>query len=51
MSSLKAQAAKAFIWDFEFMVSQNVIPSKKYYGGTKPWIFTEKGLYMVVAIL
>ena len=37
--------------DFEFMVSQNVTPSKKHYGGTNPWVFTEKGLYMVATIL
>ena len=37
--------------EFEFMVSQNVTPSKKYYGGTNPWVFTEKGLYMVATIL
>jgi len=33
--------------DLKFMVSQNVIPSKKYYGGINPWVFTEKGLYIV----
>ena len=35
----------------DFMVSQNVTPSKKIYGGTNPWVFTEKGLYMVATIL
>ncbi len=33
------------------MVSQNATPSKKYYGGLNPWVFTEKGLYMVATIL
>ncbi len=28
----------------ELMVSLNVTPSKKQYGGTNPWIFSEKGL-------
>ena len=37
--------------DLELMVSQNVTPSKKQYGGTNPWVFTEKGLYMVSTIL
>ena len=31
--------------ELELMVSQNVTPSKKQYGGTNPWVFTEKGLY------
>ncbi len=33
--------------ELELMVSQNVTPSKKQYDGTNPWVFTEKGLYMV----
>ena len=33
------------------MVSQNVTLSKKQFGGTNPWVFTEKGLYMVATIL
>ena len=37
--------------ELELMVSQNVTPSKKQYGGTNPWVFTEKGLYMVATIL
>lgn len=37
--------------EVELMVSQNVTPSKKQYGGTNPWVFTEKGLYMVATIL
>jgi len=37
--------------ELEVMVSQNVTPSKKQYGGTNPWVFTEKGLYMVATIL
>jgi len=37
--------------EFNFMVSQNATPSKKQYGGTNPWVFTEKGLYMVATIL
>ena len=36
---------------FNMMVSQNATPSKKQYGGTNPWVFTEKGLYMVATIL
>ena len=37
--------------ELDLMVSQNVTPSKKQYGGTNPWVFTEKGLYMVATIL
>lgn len=37
--------------ELELMVSQNVTPSKKQYGGTNPWVFTEKDLYMVATIL
>ena len=36
---------------FEIMVSQNVTPSKKEFGGSIPYVFTEKGLYMVATIL
>jgi len=32
-------------------VSQNATPSKQSYGGALPWVFTEKGLYMVATIL
>ena len=35
----------------EVMVSQNVTPSKKEFGGSLPYVFTEKGLYMVATIL
>ncbi len=31
--------------EMEIMGSQNVTPSKKQFGGTNPWVFTEKGLY------
>lgn len=37
--------------EFEIMVSQNVTPSKKEFGGSLPYVFTEKGLYMVATIL
>ncbi len=37
--------------DVNIMGSQNVTPSKQYFGGTNPWVFTEKGLYMVATIL
>lgn len=33
------------------MVSQNVIPSKKYFGGAKPFCFTEQGVTMLSCIL
>ena len=37
--------------ELELIVSQNTTPSKKQYGGSNPWVFTEKGLYMVATIL
>ncbi len=37
--------------EIDIMVSQNAIPSKQYFGGYNPWVFTEKGLYMVATIL
>ena len=37
--------------ELELMVSQNATLSKKQYGGSNPWVFTEKGLYMVATIL
>jgi len=33
------------------MVSQFVIPSKSYFGGSKPYAFTEQGVAMLSAIL
>ena len=35
----------------EQLVSQNVIPHKKYFGGTLPYAFTEQGLAMLSSIL
>ena len=37
--------------DIDMMVSQNVTPSKQVFGGSLPYVFTEKGLYMVATIL
>jgi len=37
--------------DLQLMVSQNATPSKQQLGGANPWVFTEKGLYMVATIL
>ena len=33
------------------MVSQNVIPSKSYFGGAKPMAFTEQGVAMLSSVL
>lgn len=33
------------------MLSQNVIPSKSYFGGTSPFAFTEQGVAMLSSIL
>ncbi len=37
--------------ELDIMVSQNVTPSKQSFGGSLPYVFTEKGLYMVATIL
>jgi hypothetical protein len=37
--------------EMESMVSQFVIPSKSYFGGSKPYVFTEQGVAMLSAIL
>ena len=37
--------------EIESMVSQNVIPSKKYFGGAKPFAFTEQGIAMLSSVL
>jgi hypothetical protein len=35
----------------EFLVSQNVIPHKKYFGGRNPYAFTRNGANMLSAVL
>ncbi len=51
---------KRFLEDFMFeltdlemdlMVSQFVIPSKKYFGGAKPFVFTEQGVAGLSGVL
>ncbi len=37
--------------EISLMVSQNVIPSKKYFGGAKPYAFTEQGIAMLSSVL
>ena len=37
--------------EINLMVSQNVIPSKKYLGGAKPYVFTEQGVSMLSSVL
>jgi hypothetical protein len=37
--------------EIKFVVSQNVIPSKKYLGGAKPYAFTEQGVAMLSGVL
>jgi len=37
--------------EIESVVSQNVIPSKKYFGGAKPFAFTETGVAMLSSVL
>lgn len=34
-----------------FSESQNVIPHKKYFGGSLPYVFTEQGIAMLSSIL
>ena len=35
----------------EWLVSQNVIPHKKYFGGSLPYAFTEQGVAMLSSVL
>jgi hypothetical protein len=37
--------------DVNLMVSQNVIPSKAYFGGALPFVFTEQGVAMLSSVL
>ena len=37
--------------EIDFVVSQNVIPHKKYFGGASPYAFTETGVAMLSSIL
>jgi len=37
--------------EIDSMVSQSVIPSKSYFGGSKPYAFTEQGIAMLSAVL
>jgi len=37
--------------EINFLVSQSVIPSKKYFGGAKPFAFSEQGVAMLSAVL
>ncbi|MFA5779792.1 MAG: ORF6N domain-containing protein [Elusimicrobiota bacterium] len=37
--------------EVKIMVSQNVIPSKKYLGGHLPYLFTEYGAIMIASVL
>ena len=37
--------------EVEQMVSQNVIPSKSYFGGALPFAFTEQGVAMLSSVL
>lgn len=37
--------------EIDLMVSQNVIPSRQYLGGSKPFVFTEQGVAMLSSIL
>jgi hypothetical protein len=37
--------------DIEILVSQNVIPSKSYFGGSIPYAFTEQGVAMLASVI
>ena len=37
--------------EVETMVSQNVIPSKKYFGGHLPYAFTQEGIAMLSSVI
>ena len=37
--------------EIEYFVSQNTIPSKKFFGGTNPYVFTEQGVEALSGVL
>jgi hypothetical protein len=37
--------------EIDWVVSQNVIPSKSYFGGSRPFVFTEQGIAMLSSVL
>ncbi len=37
--------------EMDFLVSQKVIPSKKVFGGSRPFAFTEQGISMLASVL
>ena len=37
--------------EIDLMVCQNVIPSKSYFGGALPYVFTEHGILMLSSVL
>ena len=37
--------------EIDWVVSQNVIPSKSYFGGSRPFAFTEQGIAMLSSVL
>ena len=37
--------------EIDFMVSQIAIPSRKHFGGFKPYVFTEQGVAMLSSVL
>lgn len=37
--------------DVDFMVSQNVIPSRQRLGGSRPYLFTEQGVAIISSML
>ncbi len=38
-------------FEADLLVSQNVIPHKKYFGGSLPYAFTEQGIAMLSSVL
>ena len=37
--------------EIDYLVSQNAIPSKKVFGGTNPYVFTEQGVAALSGVL
>lgn len=37
--------------EVDIMVSQNVIPSRQYLGGTRPYVFSEHGILMLANVI
>jgi hypothetical protein len=50
-NNLNLKSQNATIEKWEFLRSQNAIPSKQHLGGSLPFVFTEQGVATISAVL